>query len=130
RFLRANADKYHLDPERFAAVGGSAGGHLVALLGTSGDVNELEGDVGPKGISSRVQCVIDFFGPTDLLKLSPPGAPANPVTRLLGGAPADKKELAVSSNPISHATKDDPPFLIVHGDKDPIVPHNQSELLH
>jgi acetyl esterase/lipase len=130
RYLRANAKKYKIDPDRFGVAGGSAGGHLVALLGTSGDVKELEGDVGPKDVSSRVQCVIDFFGPTDLLKLSPANAKENPVTRLLGGSTADKRELAVSANPITYVSKDDPPFLIVHGDKDPVVPLSQSELLY
>lgn len=130
RYLRANAKKYKIDGDRIGVAGGSAGGHLVALLGTSGDVKELEGDVGPKDVSSRVQCVIDFFGPTDLLKLSPANAKENPVTRLLGGSTADKRELAVSANPITYVSKDDPPFLIVHGDKDPVVPLSQSELLY
>jgi acetyl esterase/lipase len=130
RYLRANAKKYKIDPDRFGVAGGSAGGHLVALLGTSGDVKELEGDVGPKDVSSRVQCVIDFFGPTDLLKLSPANAKENPVTRLLGGPTTDKRELAVSANPITYVSKDDPPFLIVHGDKDAVVPLSQSELLY
>jgi acetyl esterase/lipase len=130
RYLRANAKKYHLDPDRFGVAGGSAGGHLVALLGTSGDVKELEGDIGPKDVSSQVQCVIDFFGPTDLLRLSPAGSKENPVTRLLGGSTTDKRELAVSANPITYVSKDDPPFLIVHGDKDPVVPLSQSELLY
>jgi acetyl esterase/lipase len=130
RYLRANAKKYKIDPDRIGVAGASAGGHLVALLGTSGDVKELEGDVGPKGVSSRVQCVIDFFGPTDLLKLSPANAKENPVTRLLGGSTKDKRELAVSANPITYVSKGDPPILIVHGDKDPVVPLSQSELLH
>lgn len=130
RYLRANAKKYKIDPDRIGVAGASAGGHLVALLGTSGDVKELEGDVGPKDVSSRVRCVIDFFGPTDLLKLSPANAKENPVTRLLGGSTKDKRELAVSANPITYVSKDDPPILIVHGDKDPIVPLSQSELLY
>jgi acetyl esterase/lipase len=130
RYLRANAKKYKIDGDRIGVAGGSAGGHLVALLGTSGDVKELEGDVGPKDVSSRVQCVIDFFGPTDLLKLSPANAKENPVTRLLGGPTTEKRELAVSANPITYVSKDDPPFLIVHGDKDPVVPLSQSELLY
>ena len=130
RYLRANAKKYKIDPDRIGVAGASAGGHLVALLGTSGDVKELEGDVGPKDVSSRVQCVIDFFGPTDLLKLSPANAKENPVTRLLGGSTKDKRELAVSANPITYVSKGDPPILIVHGDKDPVVPLSQSELLH
>jgi acetyl esterase/lipase len=128
RFLRMNAKKYNLDPERFGAWGGSAGGHLVALLGTTGAVKEFDTDSN-KNTSSNVQAVIDFFGPTDLLKLSPPDAANNPITRLLGGTTGEKKDLAMKANPITHVTKDDPPFLIVQGDADPLVPANQSELL-
>jgi acetyl esterase/lipase len=130
RYLRANAAKYHLDPDRFGAWGASAGGHLVALLGTSGGVAELEGEVGTKTGSSRVQAVCDWFGPTDLLRLSPPLAKENAVTRLLGGAPSTRKALAVSADPITHITKDDPPFLVIHGTNDRLVPLAQSKLLH
>ncbi len=131
RFLRANARKYNLDPDRFGAWGGSAGGHLVALLGTSGDVKELEGDGPNKDVSSRVQAVCDFFGPTDLAKLVGDSTNAqSPVLKLLGGPVADKKAEAEKANPITHISKKAPPFLIVHGDKDPTVPLNQSELLH
>lgn len=130
RFLRANAKKYNLDPDHIGVWGASAGGHLVALLGTTGDVKELEGEVGTTGVSSRVQAVCDWFGPTDLLRLSPPGAQPNAVTRLIGGDLGEKKELAKSADPITHITKDDAPFLIIHGDADKLVPLAQSELLH
>jgi acetyl esterase/lipase len=129
RYLRANAKKYHLDPDRFGVWGASAGGHLVALLGTAGDVKALEGDVGTTDGSSRVQAVCNWFGPTDLLKLSPPAVKNNAVTRLLGGPTGEKRELAVSADPITHVTADDPPFLIMHGTKDTLVPLSQSELL-
>jgi acetyl esterase/lipase len=131
RFLRVNAKKYNLDPDRFGAWGGSAGGHLVALLGTSGDVKELEGDGPNKEVSSRVQAVCDFFGPTDLAKLVGNSTNAqSPVLKLLGGPVADKKAEAERANPITHISKKAPPFLIVHGDKDTTVPLSQSELLH
>jgi len=129
RYLRANAKKHNLDPDRFGAWGASAGGHLVALMGTAGDVKDLEGDIGTKTGSSRVQAVCNWFGPTDLLKMSPPPATNNPITRLLGGTTGDKKDLAISADPITHITADDPPFLIMHGSKDTTVPLNQSELL-
>ena len=126
RWLRANAAKYSLDPQRFAAWGSSAGGHLVALLGTSGDA---------EAPSSRVQAVIDFFGPTDFLQMDAAGskmrhnAPDSPESLLVGGAIQENKEKVARANPISYVTAGDPPFLIMHGDQDPLVPHHQSELL-
>jgi acetyl esterase/lipase len=140
RFLRANAKKYNLNPDAFGVWGASAGGHLVALLGTSGDVKELEGEVGEhKGTSSRVQAVVNFFGPTDLTKMGAMSganskidhdSPNSPESRLLGGPVQQKKELAAKANPITFVSKDDPPFLILHGDADPLVPVGQSEILH
>jgi acetyl esterase/lipase len=134
RWLRANADKHGIDPNRIGVWGASAGGHLVALLGTTGDVNAF--DVGPNaGVSSRVQAVCDFFGPTDFTKMSEfPGmenhdAPDSPESKLVGGAVQENKDKVQRANPITYVTKDDPPFMIVHGDKDPTVPYNQSELL-
>lgn len=129
RFLRSNAKKYKLDPDHFGVIGTSAGGHLVALLGTGCDVKELDGENGKQEVSCAVQAVVDFYGPTDLAKLSPAIAKNNPVTRLLGGTTGEKKELAVLGNPITHISKKTPPFLIIHGDKDTLVPVNQSELL-
>ncbi len=134
RYLRTNAQKYNLDPNRFAAWGGSAGGHLAAMLGTTGDVNEF--DVGENlGVSSRVQAVVDYFGPTDLIDSHrmPDGtvrsSPESPVSKLIGGPVADNLEKAKKANPIIYIKKDDPPFLIIHGDKDKTVPLHQSELL-
>jgi acetyl esterase/lipase len=129
RYLRANAKKYNLDPDHFGAIGASAGGHLVALLGTSGGVKELEGDGKYLETSSAVQAVCDIHGPIDLVKYGsflPKGS--NVVTRLLGGDPGDKKDLAVKANPITYLDKADPPVLILHGDKDTAVPLSQSEL--
>jgi acetyl esterase/lipase len=136
RYLRANAQKYNLDPNRFGVWGPSAGGHLAALLGTTGDINEF--DVGENlSVSSRVQAVADFFGPTDFLQMEehrlPNGmhhnTPDSPESKLIGGNIADNPEKVAKANPITYITKDDPPFLIIHGDKDPLVPHHQSELL-
>jgi acetyl esterase/lipase len=136
RWLRAHAKKYNLDPNHFAAWGESAGGHLVALLGTTGDVKSF--DVGENlGFSSRVQAVVDCFGPTDLLQMEahrlPNGmhhdTPDAPESKLIGGPVQENKDKAAQANPITYVTKDDPPFLIIHGDADPLVPHHQSELL-
>ncbi len=134
RWLRAHAKQYNLDPKRFGVWGASAGGHLVAMLGTAGDVKEF--DVGAHlDRSSRVQAVCDYFGPTDFTKMNDfPGrmdhdAADSPESKLIGGPIQENAEKVERANPITYVTKDDPPFLIVHGDKDPLVPHNQSELL-
>jgi acetyl esterase/lipase len=130
RWLRAHAKDYHLDPDRIGVWGASAGGHLVALLGASGDVKELEGKGGNLDQSSRVQCVVDFFGPTDFLQI--PGRqndPKAPEAQLIGGPVQENKEKAARANPITYVTRDDPPFLIVHGEEDRTVPIGQSQLL-
>jgi acetyl esterase/lipase len=130
RWLRANAKAYNLDPDRFGVWGASAGGHLVALLGTSGDVKELEGNDGIRDQSSRVQAVVDWFGPTDVTKMGGGhDRPDSPEAKLLGGPVQGNKDKAARANPIAYVSKDDPPFLIMHGDKDPTVPFSQSELL-
>jgi len=128
RWLRANAEEYGLDPRKFGAWGSSAGGHLVALLGTSGGVGALEGEGGSADRSSRVQAVCDFFGPADLTRLG--GGARDPVARLLGGTRDEKPDLARLASPVTHVSEDDPPFLLVHGDRDPLVPVAQSRLLH
>jgi len=128
RFLRSQAKEYNLDPHRVGVWGSSAGGHLVALLGTSAAVKELEGKGGHAEQSSRVQAVCDFCGPADFPKWGDQSHPAVP--KLLGGAVKDKPELAAKASPVTHITKDAPPFLIVHGDKDTTVPLSQSEALH
>jgi acetyl esterase/lipase len=136
RFLRAHAREYKLDPERFGVWGQSAGGHLVALLGTSGDIKELEGNLGNNNYSSRVQAVADWCGPTDLLSIAsqaPPNcridfkSPTNPVAVLMG---ANKStEACLSASPIKYVRKDNPPFLILHAEDDDIVPVGQSKEL-
>ena len=148
RWLRANAQRYDLDPARFGAWGASAGGHLAALLGTSHRVAELEGDQGNLAHSSRVQAVCDFFGPSDFLRMddvSPPAssrapasapgsmvhdAPDSPESQLVGGPIQENPDRVARANPITYVTPDDPPFLIVHGEDDDTVIANQSELLY
>lgn len=129
RWLRANAQKYDIDPHKIGVIGSSAGGHLVAMLGTCSDVANLEGELGEhEKESSRVTCVVDYFGPTDFMAFSVAVHDAkSPVARLLGGA--GKEELAREASPIIYVSKDDPPFMLIHGTKDATVPLNQSERL-
>ena len=135
RYLRANAKKYNIDPNHIGVWGSSAGGHLVALLGTTSDVKYF--DKGPNlHVSSSVQAVCDFFGPTDFTKMSDfessmdHDAADSPESKLVGGPVQEKKDACKRANPITYVSRKDPPFLIVHGDKDPLVPHNQSELFY
>jgi acetyl esterase/lipase len=134
RFLRAKAKEYGIDPERIGVWGPSAGGHLAALVGTSGDIKELEGSGGWAEHSSRVQAVVDWFGPTDFLKMGKNkidhDAPGSPESQLIGGPIQDNQKKVARANPITYVSKDDPPFLIMHGDKDDLVPPSQSDLLH
>lgn len=134
RWVRANAEKLGIDSDKIGVWGSSAGGHLVSLLGTSADVKELEGDLGTTGVSSRVACVVDYCGPSDFLlfgldapRLNEPG---QPVYKLFGGPARDKADLAKLASPVTHVTKDDPPFLIVHGTRDMTVAIRQAERLH
>jgi len=130
RWLRANAKQYNLDANHIGVWGASAGGHLVALLGTSGSVKELDGSGGNMDQSSRVQCVVDFYGPTDFSKMGGShDRPNSPEAKLVGGPVRDRQELAAKASPITYVSKDAPPFLIMHGEDDKLVPINQSELL-
>ena len=137
RWLRSHAKEYGLDPARIGAAGASAGGHLVALLGTSQGVKAIEGEaLGNATESSAVLAVCDHCGPTDLLQFDGHGsvivasAKGSIIETFLGGPLAEKRDLAFAANPVTYVTKDDPPFLIVHGDKDDVVPVEQSRLLH
>jgi acetyl esterase/lipase len=132
RFLRSHAKQYNIDPERIGAYGASAGGHLVALLGTDADDKSLEGTGGWPGASSRVQAVVDMFGPTDFLtilqQVKTPTAQADLVARSFFGGPMDAvHEIAREASPVTHVSADDPPFLVIHGSNDPVVPVAQSE---
>ena len=126
RWLRVHAKQYGIDPHRFVAWGDSAGGHLASLLGTAGNVPEWE--LGLPSVSSRVQVVIDWYGRADLTRVSTDPAWANsPSAMLLGGYGDDVAEAAKKASPIFHVSKDDPPFLIMHGSMDSLVPQRQSE---
>jgi acetyl esterase/lipase len=138
RWLRANAAKYNLDADRIGAGGHSGGGHLSALLGTTGGVQELEGGGDNMSYSSRVQAVCDVSGPSDLLRLyhdaSDPSTGTKPraisyIDAFLGGPAEQNKTKAIAASPITYVSKDDAPFLIIHGEKDFGIPASQAELL-
>ena len=134
RWVRANAKKYNINPDKIGVWGASAGGHLVSLLGTSGDVGELEGENGTPGVSSRVTCVVDFCGPSDFLAIGTSNPrlndPGSPVFKLFGGPLSEKQDAAKQASPVTYVTKDDPPFLIMHGTDDKTVNIRQAELLY
>jgi len=135
RFLRANAKKYNLDPNRIGVWGESAGGHLVSLLATSGGVQALEGDLGNEGVSSRVQAVCVWCGPSNFMTIdTPPGGlkvdePLGPVGRLFGGPMHQREALAKRASPINYVTPNAPPFLIMHGEGDATIPISQGREL-
>jgi acetyl esterase/lipase len=121
RWVRRHADEFGVDPGRIVVMGISSGAHLAGLLGT------LAEERGPDGISSRVQAVVSFYGPSDLASLiSSRRLSHEPVRTLLGDGPSRSANLTAEASPISHVTHDDPPFLLLHGSDDRWVPMDQS----
>jgi acetyl esterase/lipase len=145
RFIRGNSEDYQIDTSFIGITGSSSGGHLASLAGTSGFVNQytvgaitedIEGSVGQYlTYSSSVNAVVDWFGPTDFLVMDSCGSNINhnasdsPESSLIGGLIQDNEDKCALANPITYVDEDDPPFLIFHGDADPLVPHCNSELL-
>jgi len=149
RFLRANAARYGIDPNRIGIMGDSSGGWTAAMAAVTGDVPDLEGDIGVTGVSSAVQAAIAFYPPTKFLamdhwalrpcKANAPlvaGAPfchdgpESPESRLLGCTVSECPSKAERADPAHYVSADDPPMLILHGESDPTVPHEQGEWLY
>lgn len=146
RFIRANSTTFSLDSNFIAITGWSSGGHLSAMAGTTNGIKQetvnglaidIEGNLGKfTSSSSRVNAVVDWFGPTDFLIMDTCGSDMkhddakSPESSLIGGPIQENKEKVALANPITYVNKANPPFLILHGDKDPLVPHCQSEKLY
>lgn len=145
RWLRTQSERYHLDPNHIGAWGESAGGHLVALLGTTAHIPEFEGlELDSPNVSSQVQAVVDWFGPTDVLKMDEQAtlngcepfdgtghnSSQSPESRLIGVPITARPDLARAINPITYVNSHCPPFLIQHSKEDCVVPWQQSQLLY
>lgn len=146
RFIRANSLKFSLDSHFIGITGWSSGGHLAILSGTTNTIKnttinglniDIEGSLGKfTSESSHVNAVVDWFGPTDFLIMDSCGSsikhndPKSPESSLIGGPIQENKDKVALANPISYANKTNPPFLIFHGDKDPLVPNCESQKLY
>ena len=138
RWLRAHAAKYSIDPERIGVGGGSAGGHLAALVGTSGGKAAFPKIGGNEDQSDRVQAVCDIYGPTNFWTVITQAEQdksvknifkwnnGDPYSRLIGAKLGEDKQKCDAVSPVHYISPDNPPFLILHGDRDTLVPYAQS----
>jgi acetyl esterase/lipase len=128
RWMRANAKEYKIDPDRIGVTGGSAGGHLAQFLGVTADRKQFEGDGGNADQSSRVACVVNFYGPSDFTKSYGKSVDAAEVLPLfLGGDLEHARRQHVEASPLYWVTPDAAPTLCIHGTKDNYVAFEQSE---
>jgi len=130
RFLRAHAKEYGIDPAKVAAWGTSSGAYVASFLGTTGGMTLFDGEhnLGP---SSAVQAVVDWYGPTDFLQMGGNhNDPGSSESLIVGGAIQENPDAVRRANPITYVGPGMPPFLIMHGTEDPLVPYSQSTLLY
>lgn len=128
-FLYDNAEKYGFDVNRFAVMGFSAGGHLASMVGLSKNNNVSAFFMPGTTNSFSFKAVVDFYGPAELIMFPGAGDAKSPEALLIGAAPLDRPDLAKAASPVTYVDKNDPPFLIIHGEKDELVSPNQSRLL-
>jgi acetyl esterase/lipase len=127
RWLRANAAKYRIDPERIGVTGGSAGGHLAQFLGVTAGVKEFEGDGGNAGQPSSVACVVNVYGPSDFTRSYGKSVDAAEVLPLfLGGNLEAARQKHIRASPLYWVTPDAAPTLCIHGTEDKYVAHEQA----
>lgn len=128
-FLFDNADQYGFDKNRFAVMGFSAGGHLASLVGLSKN-NNLENFFMPGTTKSfSIKAVVDFYGPAELILFPGNHDTKSPESILIGATPLARPDLAKAASPVTYVDKNDPPFLLIHGEKDDMVSPKQSQLL-
>jgi len=129
RWLKANAGKYHVDTKRIGVGGGSAGGHLSLLVGLTDATHKLEGQGGHPDQTSRVQAVVNIYGPTDMVECWKTSPGARPFIQGLIGTPETAAEAFKVASPVTYISEDDPPVLTLHGSADTLVPPSQATLL-
>ncbi len=128
-FLVKNAEKYRLDKNRIAIMGFSAGGHLASLQGLANNNNVAGFYMNNKAQKFDIKAVVDYYGPSELTSLASSEDPKAPEGLLIGASPVARPDLAAIASPVTYIDKNDPPFLIFHGEKDNIVTNRQSKLL-
>ncbi len=127
RWMRANAGTYNIDPERIGTTGGSAGGHLAQFLGVTSGVQRFEGNGGNPDFSSSVNCVVNFYGPSDFTKSYGASVDAAEVLPLfLGGNLEQQRHRHIESSPLYWVTPEAAPTLCIHGTNDAYVSHEQA----
>lgn len=131
RWMRANAARYRINPDKIGAAGGSAGGHLVTFLGVTPDRPEFEGNGGNAGVSSRVQAVVALYPVVDFVSFGKRlGKEQNSMSKFLGATYAEKPELWAKASPVTYLSKDSAPTLFMHGTEDQIPIQHSIDMMN